>query len=54
MKARKDFRWNLIEIALKLIASWNMGKAYEPLFPAPDSWPPEGDIVIFLEAGFFS
>lgn len=43
-----------MEIAVKLIESWNMRKAYEPLFPAPDSSPPEGDIVIFLEAGFFS
>lgn len=39
---------------MKLIERWNMGKAYEPLFPAPDSSPPEGDIVTFLEAGFLS
>lgn len=38
MKARRDFKWYLIEIAVKLIESWNMGKVYDPFFLAPDSW----------------
>lgn len=53
MKARRDFKWYLIEIAVKLIESWNMGKVYDPFFLAPDSWWHEGDIVIFVDTGFF-
>jgi len=56
MKARRDFKQNLSEVVLKLVedlkAAW--GKACEPLFPKPDSWPCEGDIVNLLAAGFFS
>lgn len=47
-----EFNWGSFEGGGGLEGS--MGKPFEPLFPKPDSWSPEGDIVNLLEAGLFS